>query len=333
MRRPKDCAELFDRRAAIYRFPILSSACDLFADRRNNGDVIMRIIGASLLIGFVTCLDRSNQAAATLPAFEVASIRQSSPRSQGSRIDGGPGTKDPARFTAVNVDLLFLVRYAFNINPHQYEYPSLRWIDKVDFDVNANVPPGTTKEQFHLMLQNLLIERFGLKFHWDSKVMPAYELVVTKSGPKLKESAPGPDEAAPPFNGTKVGPDGFPVLPAGKRPVTMMAPGGKLAVRGHEETAEDIAAKLSSEVGRPVINRTGLKGKFDYTLHYQIGGLRAEAPPSPSDPADSSSLANSESGPTLFEALQQQLGLKLQPSKGPVPVFVIDHANKVPTEN
>jgi hypothetical protein len=96
--------------------------------------------------------------------FEVASVRPTLPGDRPSYIKGGPGRSDPERFTAVNVSLLGLVEYAFKIKPHQYAYPKLQWIDDVYFDIAANVPIGVSDESFHVMLQNLLIERFGTAY-------------------------------------------------------------------------------------------------------------------------------------------------------------------------
>jgi hypothetical protein len=140
--------------------------------------------------------------------FEVASVKPSAPteagRSSGYAMRGGPGTTDPVRFSCENFDLASLVMMAYDIPPYKLSAPA--WSHEAKFDVVANVPIGATKEQFHVMLQNLLTERFQLKVHMDTKVVPIYVLLVAKSGPKLKENT-----GATPMM-TKVVSTGRPVL-------------------------------------------------------------------------------------------------------------------------
>ena len=104
-------------------------------------------------------------------------------------------------------------------------------------------------------------------------------------------------------------------------------------MRVRQETVEQMAARLWNYVDRPVKDATGLKRKYDYTLYWAID--RGAVPLSPPDPngAASTSPADADNGPTIFTAIQAQLGLKLQPKKGPVEILVVDHAEKVPTEN
>jgi uncharacterized protein (TIGR03435 family) len=274
-------------------------------------------------VTFLTLVSAFRQAPAP-PTFEVASVRPTLPGDGRSYIKGGPGRSDPERFTAVNVSLLGLVEYAFKLKPHQYAFPKLQWIDDLYFDIAANVPAGVSDEAFHVMLQNLLIERFGVKFHWESRIMPAYELTVGKSGSKLTSSSTTPDQPAPAFRENTIGPDGFPVLPKGNKGITLVGPGGKVVIRGRQETLDEIARKLSYDVGRPVVNLTALKGQFDYVYYYQMTGAPS---------GDMAFTRGAEQGPDLLEAVQHQLGLKLEPKKAPVPMFVIDEANKAPTEN
>src|SRR5579862_5034964 len=123
--------------------------------------------------------------------FEVASVKPSPPpaagRSTNYHMNGGPGTPDPNRFACENFDLASLITLAYDIPSYRLSAPS--WIRDAKFNIVANVPSGSTKEQFRLMLENLLAERFQVKTHWDTKEMQVYALVVAKSGSKLKESA------------------------------------------------------------------------------------------------------------------------------------------------
>jgi hypothetical protein len=132
-------------------------------------------------------------AAAGRLSFEVASLKPSGPRSiRGS--DGGPGSRDPERFTfgsATLRDLLFNAYRAPQDDYHE-QISGPGWIDTERYDIAVKMPRGTTKEQFQLMLQTLLAERFNLAIHHDTKVLPVYDLVVGKNGPKLRERSKAP---------------------------------------------------------------------------------------------------------------------------------------------
>jgi len=170
------------------------------------------------------------------------------------------------------------------------------------------------------MLQDLLAERFGLKAHRETREMPVYALVIAKGGSKLAEAK----EDAPPLiaGANEPGPGGAPPLPF-RAPMMRM---GRGELIGQELSTADIARQLSGMTGRAVIDKTGLTGKYDIRLKWTpdeppsaIGteGPRPETP---------------DSAPSLFTALQEQLGLKLEPQKGPVEQIVIDHVDKL-TEN
>ncbi len=153
------------------------------------------------------------------------------------RETGGPGDKDPERFTAENVSFQNLVEDAWDLKPYQIAGPE--WMAMTRFMVTAKVPAGATREQFRVMLRNLLAERFALTVHWDTKELPIYEMVVAKGGPKLKESAP--EQPQPETDGQKpaerlkAGADGFPVLPEGGE-TTMAIMRGKAARRARRES-------------------------------------------------------------------------------------------------
>ena len=286
--------------------------------------------------------------------FEVASVKPSPPMAvpgaSGMRMpirmgcSGGPGSQSPGQYTCTNAPIEILVREAFGLKPYQLNAEMN--INAPRYDIAAKVPQGTTKEQMRTMLQNLLTERFKLAWHFEKKEMQVYDLVVGKNGPKLKESPPEEPkpaaDAAPPGPGAPVqvkptmGPDGFPVFPGQQRrnsaSMSMMSNGGmKMTVT--DSTIEQLANTLSSQIGRPVTDSTGIKGKYDYTLTFtrenlagpmgmMVGGGEAGAPPPP--PSDA---------PTIFAAVQDQLGLKLEQKKGSVDLFVVDHVEKSPIEN
>ncbi len=167
-------------------------------------------------------------------------------------------------------------------------------------------------------------------------------MAIAKGGPKLEETKPDAptdaEEAAPkslPRPGSR-SPAGFPALPEGTAPIMMMIStkdGPGIAMRAHDETAEGIASTLSHQVNVPVRNATGLKGKYDFTLYWVIRPIRPLISAASADPNGSFTPEADPPGPTLLEAVQQQLGLKLEPKKGPVPILVVDRVEKKPTAN
>lgn len=286
------------------------------------------------------------------PAFEVATIKLAAPMGMGRMMigtRGGPGTQDPGRFTCNNCNLSMLISTAYDINYVQISGPS--WLDSQRFDVVAKVPQGATKEQFRVMMQNLLIERFKLAAHHDKKDLPTYELSVAKNGPKLKDS-PGPPDSPGPEGRGRGGPmppprspDGAMQLPNGRFSIMMMSPRGS-QWRVVDESMEQFAKSLQGMVGRPVNDATGLKGKYDFELTFSgsgsgmllgrgmmPGGPPPPPPGGPGGPGAPVEISPDDSGPTIFTALQEQLGLKLDAKKGPVEIVVIDHIEKTPTEN
>jgi uncharacterized protein (TIGR03435 family) len=251
------------------------------------------------------------------PAFEVASIKLSPPPEAGRMrmgCIGGPGSSDPGRITCTHVNTANLITMVYGVD--RYQVPGLSLADPNKFEIAAKVPEGATKEDVKLMWRNLLAERFKLVLHRETKEMPAYELVVAKSGLKIKQSV---DEPAPtPLpDGSRVRMDseGYPLLPPG---VSMAIFGDKARWHASQLTLQQIAEIVGAQVNQPVLDATGLKGKYDFTLSW--AGSTTVVP-------------ESDNGPTIFSALQNQLGLKLEPKKAPAEVLVIDHIEKTPTEN
>ena len=236
-------------------------------------------------------------------------------------------TPDPVRFTVENLDLKNLVTMAYGIEHYQLTAPD--WMQSTRFDIVAKVPEGSTREQFRLMLQSLLAERFKLTVHREQKDMQAYELTVGKNGPKMRESADTPTGVGPPAPAerpkTQLDKDGFPALPAGNFPSMIMMK-DRARWRVAKMSMEEFAGRLAVQVGRPVSDATGLKGKYDFTLSWVTAPAR---PPS----ADGTVPAPDDAGPTIFGALQEQLGLKLDSKKVAVDMLVVDHMEKVPAEN
>ncbi len=271
------------------------------------------------------------------PTFEVATVKPSTPPAPGTGMrvwtQGGPGNPDPSRFRCDNCSVSMLVTMAYDLKRFQVSGPS--WMESERFDITAKLPEGTTKEQFKLMQQALLAERFGLKSHWEKKDTAVYELVVAKNGPKLKDSAGAFDPKSMPEPGNMpkftMGKDGFPELPAGRPMMIMM--NGNAKRQGINETAEQLAAFLASQLDKRVTDKTGLTGKYDTILGWSSGGRAMPVAPPPPGGAGPLPPDAGDAGPSLQSALHEQLGLRLDAKKGQAEILVIDHLEKVPTEN
>ena len=296
------------------------------------------------------------QGAAESPTFEVASVKTAEPQAAGMiriRMSGGPGTPDPGQLTYTNVSLKNILMNAYAVKGYQLSGP--KWLDSERFDITAKIPMGATKEQFRLMLQNLLAERFKLALHHETKELPMYALVVGKGGSKLKESvdddgtAPPPPPPPPPGSDggpvrMKVGADGMPQLPSGmgKNGMMMMMTNGRLRAVGNRQPVAALTEMLGNQLGRPVVDGTELKANYDFTLDFAPDGMNGPMgmmpPPPPQHeggPGGGPPMASNSDmgGPSIFTALQEQLGLKLEQRKGPVDLLVIERLEKVPTEN
>ena len=158
-----------------------------------------------------------------------------------------------------------------------------------------------------------------------------YHLLAAKGGPKLKLAAPDSPEGANDasqkaiLSHRRVGPDGFPIPPAGNGPWMGGTASGKMALRGHNETGAEMARTIGVRtLDGPMTDATGLTGRYDYTIFW-------------SSPATSAALgfnpAVDPDGPSIFEAVQDQLGLKIEKRKGPVQMLVVDHIEQKPTDN
>jgi uncharacterized protein (TIGR03435 family) len=289
------------------------------------------------------------------PSFEVASIKPAGSLAAGlgrrgpgaGRIgfSGGPGTNDPGLLTCHLCVMTLMLMEAYGLQPYQL---SPGWKDSLEaFELSAKVPENATKEQVRLMLQNLLAERFKLAIHRETKELQVYEMVVAKGGPKFKESVENPSQEPsadaqpsdkPTFDkdGFVIRPPGSPNPPKGRIEVGM---GGKHRIRAEAETMQDLAERLSSVLGKPVIDATGLMGKYDYSLIFEQAALTGGRGNATSVPAGASDANNplgvaSDNAVTPIEsAVQSQLGLRLVAKKGPADIVVVDHVERMPTEN
>jgi uncharacterized protein (TIGR03435 family) len=255
------------------------------------------------------------------PQFEVASVKPAAPDQRGTFIRNMPG----GRVSVTNMTLKELIQIAWRIQPFQVSGgPS--WMDSARWDITAKPETTPKPDELPLMIQALLADRFQLTVHRETKELPVYALVVRKEG-KL---GPGLTEAK---EGACTAPDMTKPLPPpepGKMP--MLNCGGMMMnprqVRATAAPLSNLAPALSRILGRTVIDKTGLTGKYDIVLQWtpdesQVIRQGPDAPPAP--PSDSAP-------PSIFTALQEQLGLKLESQKGPVEIFIIDRVEK-PSEN
>jgi uncharacterized protein (TIGR03435 family) len=249
------------------------------------------------------------------------------------RSTGGPGTNDPGRIHYPLVSLRGLLTRAFE---SYFEIKAPGFLDNEFVQVDATMPPNTTKEQFQEMLANLIIDRFKLKYRVETKEIAGYSLVVTKGGVKIKESVESPAPQVrnddPPPSGPRprvTDPDGFSVPPPGPKFMFMAVDDHHARMISQQQTIDHLVKYLGGMLKCQVADDTGLKAKYDYTLTFD-GGFGPDGPfASPLEAA-----ASDPSGlPDIFSALQSQLGLKLEPKKVKVEVFVVDNMEKAPAEN
>jgi uncharacterized protein (TIGR03435 family) len=307
----------------------------------------------AVTILLAACRLAAGQDAEPKLAFEVASVKPAGPFLPGARggMRGGPGTDDPGRVTFPRSALTDLLMQAYDVWADQISGPD--WLSNRGSDVytiTATMPPATTKEQFRLMLRNLLAERFRLTLHHETQIRSGYELVVANGGPKLKEWTP-PANGAPHQPGS-VDANGFPKLDpsAGRGMVVRIPMSGRpapirMTLRESMATfCRGLGAQINASNGVPmggpqprVVDRTGLDGVYEFTLEFEGAMLPAGMmPPAPTggDPSPPVASDLGDGAPNLFTALEKQLGLKLQRVKNAsVDVLIIDKVDKVPTEN
>jgi uncharacterized protein (TIGR03435 family) len=272
------------------------------------------------------------------PSFEVASVKPSTPPdyiNTRSTMTGGPGSADPGRWTCDHYSLASLLRFAYNLPPFQVAGPP--WMEEAYFAITAKVPAGATRDALRVMVQTLLAERFRMSARIQKQEIQGYELVVDKGGSKLRESPPlgegEPEVPAPmtPRPRVVLGDDGYPSIPKGL--AVIMTMGFRARRQAIRESMSDLARNLSAQLEKPVVDATGLKGKYDFTISW----IRDDphVPPMPPPGTDRSTLspALDPSGPTLFRAVQEQLGLRLDSKKVQVDFLTVERAERTPIEN
>ena len=284
----------------------------------------MRALTAIAIAALLTATPAAQQ-----PEFEVASVK---PNRSGSGIIGirFPGV---GQFNVTNMPLREMVRFAFQVQPQQIE-GGPDWSISDRFDIIAKVEGKPTMSQLHAMMRTLLADRFALKIHRETRDMPIYELVLARTDRRLGERLqPATSECRPvsvPAGMPKPPPpppgagDGRAALPeddidSGLRCGALFGPG---FITLRQFTMARFAHDLTMIARRVVVDRTGLTGRYDIDVEF-AWEFRPAPPPGAPD-----LLPPANEGPSLFTAMQEQLGLKLESARGPVEMLVIDSAER-----
>lgn len=220
------------------------------------------------------------------PAFEAATVKINN---SGSGATAFPGIRNGI-LTGTNATLHQYLRAAYDLSESRIFGPD--WLDTDKYDITAKPPQGATPTEILQMLQALLNERFQMTTHRETRELPVFQMIVAKGGLKMALSTPE---------------QRFP-KPYGD-------PGGAMNVGAG--TMPEIAQRLGGAAGRPILDKTGLEGKYGFLLIY----ARPSTQPQP------------DAAPDFFTAVEQQLGLKLVPANAPVDCLIIDRAQRLPTPN
>jgi uncharacterized protein (TIGR03435 family) len=257
----------------------------------------MRVLTLALLCACVSTAPAQQPAASSL-TFEVATIKPSAPGQSGRGLGW-----NHRHFTSHFTTLSQMMQFAWNVQQKQIiNEPA--WFDTETFDIDAQSETGEpTVQEWHTMMQHLLTERLGLTLHHEDRTLPAYVLEVAKSGTKLTESA-APDPSIKDF------------LPGVR---IMRGQHMYMRVVALHGTMPELAAELQRvETDRPVVDKTALTGRYNFTLTAtSIKPFFANDAPDPDNPQ-----------PELFTAIREQLGLQLVPAKTSVDCLILDHISK-----
>jgi uncharacterized protein (TIGR03435 family) len=257
-----------------------------------------KLLLAGCMAAALPMFAQSAAAPATTPAYDVATIKPHD-SSDGSMLINNP----PDGYTATNVGLKLLIQNAYNLQTQDLISGLAGWANSATFDIQAKMDEDTMAslkklpqkeqwEQRQAMMQALLADRFQLTLHHETKNLPIYSLSIAKGGPKFKPADPNDSHGSG--------------MSWGNERLTIQA-----------APLENLVYFLSSMLHRQVVDNTGLSGKYDMTLHWSSDEVANAAP----DPT-----------PSIFTALPEQLGLKLESTKGPVDTIVVDHV-AMPSEN
>jgi uncharacterized protein (TIGR03435 family) len=256
----------------------------------------MRVFIGYVVLGLAGATASGQPIPETNLVFEVASVRP--------HVSGSPGStgrtgiqEDAGQIQIENLSLRTLIAISFDLKGRG-QLVGPRWLSGVTFDIVARPPAGYKREQLQYLLRNLLTDRFKLSVHHETRPISAFVLVVAKGGPKLHEST---------------GPRTYHT-------------GRQGLIEGNQWSMTELADALARLLEDPVANQTGLRALYDLKLEWTPDAA-LESP----DGANTEAAA--ELGPSLFTALQEQLGLRLESRKLAADVVVVDHVERAPTEN
>lgn len=228
------------------------------------------------------------------PTFEVASVKASPPSSDSMRMRVQPAiTTSPGGATLLNASLKALIQWAYHMQTIQVIGPG--WLDQSRYDVVAKTSAPASNEQLRQMMQTLLADRFKLAFHRDAKEMQAYVVTVAKTGHKMKPSE-------------------------GEGPIEMKPTGKGLNILFTHVTMAELTEMASSPLDGVVVDQTGLKGAWDFTIDGSFFAMQK--------PADMQEAIG-----MMIQVMNEQLGIKVDQKKVPAEVLIVDHAEKIPVEN
>jgi uncharacterized protein (TIGR03435 family) len=240
-----------------------------------------------------------------LPVYDVVSIHPHNALDNNMSINTRPGN-----FAATNATLKQLISFAYGIREDLISgLPG--WADSAHFDVTAKVSDfdpsafkNLTREQRESLLRPMLTDRFHVTAHTEIKTLAVFNLILTKDGPKFKVNPPPPNDPDHP-------------TPSGQQNR------GNITINNNDLIATAVplsmfAETLADQINHTVIDKTGLIGDYDLKLKWT----------SDEDARDATDNGSADRPPDLFTALQEQLGLKLDPAKGPVTTLVVDHAEQ-----
>ena len=279
---------------------------------------VIRVCVTALAIGDVAqLLDAQSPV-----AFEAASVKPNKLGDASTSVRPHPG----GRFSATNAPVALFITYAYHLQPFQLQ-GGPGWIRSDRFDVTARMEGDSPvlsgdgqATRLMLAMRTLLADRFKLAVHWETQELPIYALLLARSdgklGPNIRRSAVdcvalSAARAAAAKEGRTLAPNTPDQVPCGMRNNS-----GRFQFGGNSMST--FALGLSNEVARVVVDRTGLEGNWDFEFTFTPERIRQASPGTPQTEID-------PNGPSLFTAIQEQLGLKLESTKGPVRVLVIDH--------
>jgi uncharacterized protein (TIGR03435 family) len=334
---PLDCVSGVtgaDLKKRIVRIMTEGIACRLdFRRKLLLGAFAFVAVAAPVVFGLLQATQvraQAQNAVGIAPGFDAVTIKPN--RTRGSLNRRHAVVFKPDRFMATNFTLRELIQLAYGVQGSQIlAVPD--WLDSEKYDVEAKLGSSAVDELSKLspdqrnlerqsMLQALLADRFKLTLHHETKEVPAYVLAIAKDGPKLRENT---------YRNGVTGPDG---LVYGGVPGVFFT--GPHQLSGQRTRLEPFVGLLSGQLGRPVVDKTGLTGVYDFTLDWLAPLRKPESAPSilkaVPEHAEALTKVHAIETASLLEAVSEQLGLELNLQTGPVEILVIDHIEK-PSEN